>query len=278
MRHVHGGRAAPAPPEDNQEAPAESPVRTLNVRLPEAHTYADEAHTDVTFFLRQPGARDARAGNPQGATGGGLSAGEPEPAHADSAGDAHPQPGTGAGERTAGREAEYIAAIEDYVLSVAADGTTTARPSIRHGGESPLGDSEAGIRANDGAPSVASARAPRHKPSTPLMPGPWDDHAPSESDYTAMIQGETAAQVPSNDETTNIRCGSTLTRAGGDTKAVKLVLYPRSSKRKSSKSPERVRQVALLCGSSRARPIRQCLPFPPHLVPVSGHPSLLSSL
>jgi hypothetical protein len=273
MRHVHGGRAAPAPPEDNQEAPAESPVRTLNVRLPEAHTYADEAHTDVTFFLRQPGARDARAGNPQDATGGGLSAGEPE-----HAGDEHPQPGTGAGERTAGREAEYIAAIEDYVLSVAADGTTTARPSIRHGGESPLGDSEAGIRANDGAPSVASARAPRHKPSTPLMPGPWDDHAPSESDYTAMIQGETAAQVPSNDETTNIRCGSTLTRAGGDTKAVKLVLYPRSSKRKSSKSPERVRQVALLCGSSRARPIRQCLPFPPHLVPVSGHPSLLSSL
>ena len=165
----------PAPPADDQEAPVESPVRTLNVRLP----------TPM---------------EPQGETGGtGMdwSAGETEPAHAASAGDAH--------QRAAGREeAEYVAAIEDYVLSVAADGTTTARPSKRHGGESPLGDSEAGIRAHHGAPSVASARAPRHKPSTPPITGPWDDHAHSGSD-TAMIQGKAAAQVPFNAETTDIK-------------------------------------------------------------------------
>ncbi len=260
MRHVHRGRAS-APPADDLEAPAESPVHTLNVRLPTVHdgkTHAHEAHKGVTSFLRQPGAQDVRAGDPQGATGVGWSghwpaAGQPVPSHAAAAGDAPPLPGTGAGERAAGREAaEGIAAIEDYVLSVAEDGTTTAKPSKKHGGESPLGDSEAGTRAHDGAPSVGSARAPRHKPRTPLMPGPWEYGAHSESDYTAMIQEKAAAQVPSNAETTNIRFGSTLSRAGGATMAVKLALCPRSSKRISSKSPERARQVALLCGAPPA--------------------------
>jgi hypothetical protein len=241
-----------------------SPSRHISVHLPAtpsmpgAPLYPDGAdlEPDTTAFVKRPGARDGLAGHSQalpGAPPPGADAGAPA---ADAPAAAREVADAAAG---AAVQAPAVRPVDDdYVLSVAADGTTTARPSRKHGGEATLSEGRAGGRAHAGAPRVAFAGPSRQKPSTPLVLHPWEDRAHSESDYSAMLRGiraKAASQVqePSHTEATNIRVGSTVSLAGGEAMAVKLFLNPRSPERKSSKSPQKEREVELRFGSCCAR-------------------------